>query len=171
MFCSLGGAEKYKDHFERGIYVCAKCDHPLFSAKSKFNHDSAWPAFTETLQEDSVRKEVNYGCKISYVSAGPNEQKEYLPGQAHFHSFHSFKNIIYGEHVNCQYDFSRHFSSPGWTKKKSHPFLFRPFGWMFRTFSLQIQIYVFFSECFFILHVSTLKTQDDDAFKNVTQMS
>ena len=58
MFCSIGGAEKYRDHFEAGEYVCVKCDHPLFSAKSKYTHDSPWPAFTETLREDSVKKEV-----------------------------------------------------------------------------------------------------------------
>merc|ERR1712142_243554 len=58
MFCSIGGKEKYRDHFESGTYVCVKCDHPLFSAMPKFNHDSAWPAFTEALRVDSVTKVV-----------------------------------------------------------------------------------------------------------------
>ena len=39
-----------------GIYVCSKCDHELFSSKKKFDHSSPWPAFTETVREDSVVK-------------------------------------------------------------------------------------------------------------------
>lgn len=39
-----------------GIYVCSKCDHELFSSRSKFEHSSPWPAFTETIHDDSVSK-------------------------------------------------------------------------------------------------------------------
>lgn len=39
-----------------GIYVCSQCSHPLFSSRSKFPHSSPWPAFTETIREDSVTK-------------------------------------------------------------------------------------------------------------------
>lgn len=39
-----------------GIYVCSQCSHPLFSSRSKFPHSSPWPAFTETIREDSVSK-------------------------------------------------------------------------------------------------------------------
>ncbi|XP_074648442.1 methionine-R-sulfoxide reductase B1-like isoform X2 [Tubulanus polymorphus] len=55
-YCSWSYGEKYKDHFENGVYVCVKCDHPLFSSQVKYAHDSAWPAFTETIREDSVSK-------------------------------------------------------------------------------------------------------------------
>ncbi|KPP57525.1 hypothetical protein Z043_124741, partial [Scleropages formosus] len=41
-----------------GIYVCAKCKHPLFSSRSKYEHSSPWPAFIETLREDSVTKHM-----------------------------------------------------------------------------------------------------------------
>lgn len=58
MFCSRKSNEKYKDHFHVGIYVCVKCDNELFSANSKFKHDTPWPAFTNTIREDSVSKEV-----------------------------------------------------------------------------------------------------------------
>lgn len=36
--------------------MCSKCNHPLFSSRSKFAHSSPWPAFTETIREDSVTK-------------------------------------------------------------------------------------------------------------------
>lgn len=55
-FCSWGGSEKYRDHFEAGIYVCPKCGHKLFNAKAKYKHNSPWPAFTETIRADSVSK-------------------------------------------------------------------------------------------------------------------
>ncbi|XP_061089212.1 methionine-R-sulfoxide reductase B1b isoform X2 [Conger conger] len=55
-FCSFLGGEEFKDHFKPGIYVCASCGHKLFSSRSKFEHSSPWPAFTETIREDSVTK-------------------------------------------------------------------------------------------------------------------
>ncbi|MEQ2301831.1 hypothetical protein AMECASPLE_000396 [Ameca splendens] len=55
-FCSFFGGEVFKDHFKPGIYVCSKCDHELFSSRSKYEHSSPWPAFTETIHENSVSK-------------------------------------------------------------------------------------------------------------------
>uniref|UniRef100_A0A3Q1H052 Methionine sulfoxide reductase B1 n=1 Tax=Acanthochromis polyacanthus TaxID=80966 RepID=A0A3Q1H052_9TELE len=60
-FCSFSGGEEFKNHFQPGIYVCSECEHELFSSKSKFEHSSPWPAFSETIHEDSVSKhpEIN----------------------------------------------------------------------------------------------------------------
>uniref|UniRef100_A0A8C2WXV3 Methionine sulfoxide reductase B1b n=2 Tax=Cyclopterus lumpus TaxID=8103 RepID=A0A8C2WXV3_CYCLU len=55
-FCRFVGGEVYKDHFKPGMYVCSQCNHPLFSSRSKFAHSSPWPAFTDTIREDSVTK-------------------------------------------------------------------------------------------------------------------
>jgi len=44
--------------FMVGIYVCSKCGNKLFHSKTKFSHNSPWPAFTDTVNEDSVLKEV-----------------------------------------------------------------------------------------------------------------
>uniref|UniRef100_H3DKX3 Methionine sulfoxide reductase B1a n=1 Tax=Tetraodon nigroviridis TaxID=99883 RepID=H3DKX3_TETNG len=55
-FCSFFGGEVFKDHFETGIYVCSKCNNQLFSSRSKFEHSSPWPAFTEPVHENSVVK-------------------------------------------------------------------------------------------------------------------
>ncbi|CAL1537404.1 unnamed protein product [Lymnaea stagnalis] len=83
-FCSWASAEHYRDHFKKGIYVCVKCGHELFSSRSKYEHSSPWPAFTETVHPDSVHKipespsaiKVHCGkCKHSlgheFVSDGP----------------------------------------------------------------------------------------------------
>ncbi|XP_060116701.1 methionine-R-sulfoxide reductase B1 isoform X2 [Heteronotia binoei] len=55
-FCVFSGGEVYQNHFEAGIYVCARCGYELFSSKTKYAHSSPWPAFTETLHLDSVSK-------------------------------------------------------------------------------------------------------------------
>ncbi|XP_074179195.1 methionine-R-sulfoxide reductase B1 isoform X2 [Rhinolophus sinicus] len=55
-FCSFFGGEVFQNHFEPGIYVCAKCGYELFSSVSKYAHSSPWPAFTETIHADSVAK-------------------------------------------------------------------------------------------------------------------
>eukprot|EP00094_Tigriopus_californicus_P011141 TCALIF_10751-PA protein Name:"Similar to MSRB1 Methionine-R-sulfoxide reductase B1 (Pongo abelii)" AED:0.23 eAED:0.23 QI:184/1/0.66/1/1/0.66/3/0/80 len=55
-FCSWTKSEKYKDHFDVGIYACLECDHPLFSSKAKYPHHTPWPAFSDTVQPDSLKK-------------------------------------------------------------------------------------------------------------------
>ncbi|KAK7801952.1 hypothetical protein U0070_005939 [Myodes glareolus] len=55
-FCSFFGGEVFQNHFEPGVYVCAKCGYELFSSRSKYAHSSPWPAFTETIYADSVTK-------------------------------------------------------------------------------------------------------------------
>uniref|UniRef100_A0A2K5VPE0 Methionine-R-sulfoxide reductase B1 n=1 Tax=Macaca fascicularis TaxID=9541 RepID=A0A2K5VPE0_MACFA len=55
-FCSFFGGEVFQNHFEPGVYACAKCGYELFSSRSKYAHSSPWPAFTETIHADSVAK-------------------------------------------------------------------------------------------------------------------
>ncbi len=39
-----------------GVYVCNNCGHELFSSVTKYQHNSPWPAFTNTVRPDSVVK-------------------------------------------------------------------------------------------------------------------
>lgn len=55
-FCAWDRGEVWKDHFAVGKYVCAKCGHELFTSRAKYKHDSPWPAFSETIHEDSLSK-------------------------------------------------------------------------------------------------------------------
>ena len=81
-------SEHYKDHFEdgkllvielglaigfspfcvfdSGIYVCSKCGNELFHSVNKFEHSTAWPAFTQTISSDSVvkEKESKYALRV-----------------------------------------------------------------------------------------------------------
>uniref|UniRef100_A0A8B9N5Q0 Methionine sulfoxide reductase B1 n=1 Tax=Accipiter nisus TaxID=211598 RepID=A0A8B9N5Q0_9AVES len=63
-----------------GIYVCAKCGHELFSSHAKYEHSSPWPAFTETVHEDSVskRKERPGALKVSCGKCGNGLGHEFL---------------------------------------------------------------------------------------------
>lgn len=68
-----------------GVYVCAQCGYELFSSRAKYEHSSPWPAFTETIHEDSVakRKERPGALKVMTVKQPPQNPKS------------SFLNIIY----------------------------------------------------------------------------
>ncbi|KXJ23512.1 Methionine-R-sulfoxide reductase B1 [Exaiptasia diaphana] len=96
-YCTLSSDEKYRDTFEPGIYVCANCGHELFHSKAKFSHNSPWPAFTDTVRDDSVVKEVetesqsssnapalkvscgNCKCQLGheFLKDGPNEKSRF----------------------------------------------------------------------------------------------
>lgn len=51
-----------------GIYVCSECGHELFSSMSKFEHSSPWPAFSQTIREDSVSKHPEAWGPIKVVN-------------------------------------------------------------------------------------------------------
>ncbi|XP_076033304.1 methionine-R-sulfoxide reductase B1-A-like isoform X3 [Oratosquilla oratoria] len=55
-FCAWTKTEKYRDHFEPGVYLCRRCDSELFSSNEKYQHSSPWPAFMNTINNSSVHK-------------------------------------------------------------------------------------------------------------------
>lgn len=81
-FCSFFGGEIFQNHFEPGIYVCAKCGYELFSSRSKYAHSSPWPAFTETIHADSVAKRPEHNrpgaIKVSCGRCGNGLGHEFL---------------------------------------------------------------------------------------------
>uniref|UniRef100_A0AC11DNF8 Methionine sulfoxide reductase B1 n=1 Tax=Ovis aries TaxID=9940 RepID=A0AC11DNF8_SHEEP len=93
-FCSFFGGEIFQNHFEPGIYVCAKCGYELFSSRSKYAHSSPWPTFTETIHADSVAKRPEHNrpgaIKVScgrcgnglgheFLNDGPNSSLKFIP--------------------------------------------------------------------------------------------
>ncbi|GIX86903.1 methionine-R-sulfoxide reductase B1-A [Caerostris extrusa] len=66
-FCTWNSDEKYRDTFKSGIYNCVKCGNELFSSRTKFEHFSPWPSFTETVHENSVTKrEETFRPSLTY---------------------------------------------------------------------------------------------------------
>ncbi|VFJ14321.1 methionine-R-sulfoxide reductase [Candidatus Nitrosocosmicus franklandus] len=60
---------KYDDFYEEGIFVCRRCNNPLFSSKSKFDAGCGWPSFDDSFPNalervpdpDGIRTEIQ--CK------------------------------------------------------------------------------------------------------------
>lgn len=46
---------KYWKNTEDGVYHCAACDTPLFSAETKYKSGSGWPSFYDPIYKDNVK--------------------------------------------------------------------------------------------------------------------
>lgn len=64
-----------------GIFVCRRCNNPLYSAKAKFDAGCGWPAFDDcfpnavkrTLDSDGIRTEITCakcGAHLGHVFDG-----------------------------------------------------------------------------------------------------
>ena len=69
---------EYDNFYENGIFICRKCNAPLFSAESKFDAGCGWPAFDENYKNavkripdaDGERIEIqcnNCGAHLGHV--------------------------------------------------------------------------------------------------------
>ncbi len=47
---------EYDNFYKDGIFICRRCNAPLFSAKSKFDAGCGWPSFDDNFP-DAVKRE------------------------------------------------------------------------------------------------------------------
>ncbi len=46
---------EYDDFYKEGIFICRRCNAPLFTSKSKFDAGCGWPSFDENYP-DAVKR-------------------------------------------------------------------------------------------------------------------
>jgi peptide-methionine (R)-S-oxide reductase len=72
---------EYDDFYEDGIFICRRCNIPLFSSKSKFDAGCGWPSFDDSFPNtikrvpdpDGIRTEIecaNCGAHLGHEFVG-----------------------------------------------------------------------------------------------------
>jgi peptide-methionine (R)-S-oxide reductase len=97
----------YDNFYEKGTFICRKCNAPLFSSESKFNANCGWPAFDENFPDavkrlsdpDGKRTEIicsNCGAHLGHVF-----ENEHLTGKNTRHCVNSLsiRFIYHGKKI------------------------------------------------------------------------
>ncbi len=72
---------EYESNFKPGIYVCRRCNAPLYRSEDKFDAHCGWPSFDQEIKgavkrvpdPDGVRTEIecaNCGAHLGHVFVG-----------------------------------------------------------------------------------------------------
>lgn len=74
---------EYDNFYKEGVFICRRCNAPLFSSKCKFDAGCGWPSFDSNYQDaikripddDGIRTEIrctNCDAHLGHVFEGEN---------------------------------------------------------------------------------------------------
>lgn len=84
---------EYDNFYEDGVFICRRCNAPLFSSKAKFDAGCGWPSFDEEYPNSLTRLPDPVGPERSRRADGQRTEIQCANCQAHLG--HEFK----GEHL------------------------------------------------------------------------